>query len=418
MSFSERLRYIGACVLGFFLPFNVYLLPWSSQTPRAADVLGLAIACIFVGGLLLSRRVKMRSLLRVLFILALLLPVIWHGVLSGRDGTTVYAIRWIIAVFWASAIWRITMDDRTRCIFLKSLTVGCVGCIGVIALQFAGFFELTQRVGLAPQDSVSDVGFRSVWRVPGMERNVNGSAAVVSLAVPVAIGLVEERKVSLKCLLVILGLVVISAAATLNRSSMLVTVVTLVVWVMLSKSQQVTRLVKFLVVSVVVGIVFTYGPPGGWERWSALSDLGQSSNFQVRYETTLEALRLTALHPLGIGLDYKDLIAQNTISQHGATHNAFLQIGLRGGWPILIAIVIRLGQLAVRLPWRSCVEGWIALHLVGLFFFEEYLANFTIVVLVVWLLLRPLHYRFSSTLSAKQALAESNRTSVGNSWNT
>ena len=413
MSFSERMRYIGACVLGFFLPFNVYLLPWSSQTPRAADALGLTIACIFVSGLLLSRRVKIRLLLRVFFILALLLPLIWHEVLSGRGGTTTYAIRWIITVFWAGAIWEITRVDQTRSIFWKSIIVGCIGCVGVIGLQFAGFLELTQRVGLAPQDSVSDAGFRSAWRVPGMERNVNGSAATVSLAVPIAIGLVEEKKLSLKWLLFVLGIVVISAAATLNRSSILVTAVTLIAWVMLSRSQWITGWRKFVFIAGAVGTVLIYGPPGGWERWSALSDLGQSSNFQARYKTTLEALRLAALHPLGVGIEYKDLIAQNTISQNGATHNAFLQIALRGGWPILISIVLKLVYLAVKLPWRSCVEGWIALHLIGLFFFEEYLANFTFVILVVWLLLRPLQDRSSSTLTAKRALVTSNQTPVG-----
>jgi len=346
----------------------------------------------------------MRSLLRVFFIFALLLPVIWHGVLSSQDGTTVFAIRWIVAVLWAGAIWTITMDDQTRSFFFKSMLAGCIGCVAVIILQFVGFLELTQQVGLSPKDSVDDVEFLSIWRVPGMEKHVNGSAAVVSLAVPVTIGLLEEKRLGRKWLLIILGLVAVSAAMTLNRSSILVTAATLVAWVMLSKSRWITGWTRFWVVAVAVVALLIYGPPGGWERWSDLFNLGQSSNVKVRVETTLEAARLAMLHPFGMGLEYTEILRQNAGVGSGATHNAFLQIALRGGWPIFFAILIKLGYAAMMLFRRSYLEGWVALHLFGLFFFEEYLSNFTIVILVVWLLLHSLHGRHSSITSTRRAL--------------
>lgn len=110
--------------------------------------------------------------------------------------------------------------------------------------------------------------------------------------------------------------------------------------------------------------------------------------------------RLTLLHLLGMGLTYSEVIAQNTMPRHGATHNALFQIALRGGWPIFLAILIKVGSAMVTLFRRSYVEGWLFLHLFGLFFFEEYLSNVTIVILVTYILLRTPHDACSARTSS------------------
>jgi hypothetical protein len=296
----------------------------------------------------------------------------------------------MIAVLWGAVLWKISLEDSTRTVFFKSMLIGCAGCIGVQGLQFAGFLELTQRFGLAPQDVVVS-GWFDILRIPGMEKHVNGSAAVVSLAVPITIGLVEEKRLGRKWLPVVFGLIVISTAMTLNRSAVLVSGVTIVTWVLLSKSEWIGGGLRFTIMAAAVGTVLIYGPPGGWRRWMDLASLASSENVQVRMQTTLEAGRLFLLHPLGMGLKYSDILYRITGS--GSTHNAFLQIALRGGWPIFLAILMKLGYTAAMLFRRSYLEEWIALHLLGLFFFEEYMSNFTIVILVIWLLLRQVSIR-------------------------
>lgn len=385
---KNKLYSLGVFALGFFLPLNVYLIPWTARTPRAVDVLGLILAAVLIVSLLQHRRMKRQSVLKVYTLLLLLVPLLWHSLMSSVSGTAVYATRWLIAVIWGIVIWNLSQNNHSRVTFFNGMLAGCTACLGVTILQFAGLFEFTQSVGLAPQDSVDDVSFHSIWRVPGLEKNVNGSAAVISLALPAAIGLVEEKRISRKWVFIILGVVVLGSAITLNRSSFLVSSTTLVAWLFLSKSEWISGYTKFAVVALVLVGIVIYGPPGGWERWGDLENLSRSDNVQVRVETTISSAILAAENPLGMGIDYKAELAERTMSVNGTTHNAFTQIALRGGWPIALFVLFKLGFGALLLLRRSNIEGWISLHLLGLFLFEEYLSNMTIMIVVAWLMLR------------------------------
>lgn len=385
---KNKLHSLGLFSLGLLLLFNIYLIPWAAQTPRAVDLLGLMLAAALVVSLLQSQRMKWRSLLKVYGMLLLIVPLLWHGLMSSVSGTTVYATRWLIAIVWAIVIWNLSQNDRTRAIFFKGMLAGCAACLGVVILQFSGLLEFTKSVGMAPQDSVDDVGFRSIWRVPGMEKNVNGSAAIISLALPLAIGLVEEKQIGRKWILIILGVVALGSAITLNRSSFLVSGITLLAWTFLSKSGWISGYAKFaIVISILLGVVI-YGPPGGWERWGDLQNPSTSENVQVRVETTITSLALSVKNPLGMGISYKQALVDQTSSVAGATHNAVFQIALLGGLPLALYILYKLGYRVIFLFRRSHLEGWVSLHLLGLFFFEEYLSNMTIMVLVAWLMLQ------------------------------
>jgi hypothetical protein len=136
-----------------------------------------------------------------------------------------------------------------------------------------------------------------------------------------------------------------------------------------------------------VGIL-AYGPPGGWERWSDLENLSRSSNVQVRVETSKISAALAIKNPLGKGISYKEVLRERSDVSSEATHNAVFQLALLGGLPIAIYVVYKLGYAAIRLLQQSRLEGWVSLHLLGLFCFEEYFSNMTIMVIVAWLLLR------------------------------
>lgn len=392
MGLREKLKNkiygFGVFALGFFLPFNVYLIPWTARTPRAVDVLGLSLAVILFIHLLRHRRIRWQFLFRVYSILLLLVPLLWHSFLSSVSGTTVYAVRWLIAVVWAITIGSLSVDGRTRVALFKGILAGCTACLGVVILQFFGLHEFTQNIGLAPQDSADDISFQSIWRVPGMEKNVNGSAAIISLALPIAIGLVEERSLGRKWIFIVLGVVALGSVITLNRSSFLVSGITLITWVFLSGSKWISGYTKFGIIATVLVGILAYGPPGGWERWSDLENLSRSSNVQVRVETSKISAALAIKNPLGKGISYKEVLRERSDVSSEATHNAVFQLALLGGLPIAIYVVYKLGYAAIRLLQQSRLEGWVSLHLLGLFCFEEYFSNMTIMVIVAWLLLR------------------------------
>jgi len=415
MTIEENLRiprFLAAGV-GFLLPFNIYLLPWSAQTPRATDLIGAAFLATVVLLLLMGLRLSHRLGRRIFFVAVLLLPMFWHGLRIGELYALIDAIRWVIGFGWALGLTWMARSERLRPVVFKGVILGTVGCVAVIIMQAIGLGGLTISLGWAPQDAVVGAFFGDVLRVPGVEPNVNGSAAVVSLCVPVALGLLDENRVSRLWLFIALAAVVIGSALTFNRSSILVSGVTMMAWVFLAGRQSVGTVWKLSASLLITIGLATYGPPGGWKRWDelySLTSLFQSDNFQVRLRSTLFGLELLCDNPLGIGKTFQAHIENYMRSyMRGTTHsphNALLQLGLMAGLPLVLWVVWKLGIRILSLFRRGSVEAWLSLHLFGLFFFESYFAIPTVISLVAWLAIQPFTERFlNNTAFIRQAVA-------------
>jgi hypothetical protein len=415
MTIEENIRIPRsvAAGIGFLIPFNVYLLPWSAQTPRATDLIGGAFLVTVGVLLLMGLRLTRRLAARILLVAVLLLPMFWHGLRIGELSALVDAIRWVVGFGWALGLTWMAGSNRLRSVVFKGIIFGTAGCVVVIVMQVVGLTSLTISLGWAAQDAVLGTSWAGILRVPGLEPNVNGSAAVVSLCVPIALGLLDEGRVSRIWLFVALGTVIIGSALTLNRSSILVSGTTMSAWVFLAGRQSIGTGWKVSAILLVVTGLTVYGPPGGWQRWNelySLSNLLQSENFQVRSRSTLYALDLLYNNPLGIGRTFQTHIENYMRSyMRGTTHsphNAFLQLGLMAGLPLVLWVVWKLGIRILSLFRRGSVEAWLSLHLFGLFFFESYFAIPTVISLVAWITIQPFTERFlKNTAFIRQAVA-------------
>lgn len=373
-----------AFLLGFLLTFNVYLMPWSLQSPRATDIVGVLLLAIVAVLLLMGLNLSLSLLTRALVVGVLLFPMVWNSILSG--GAIINDIRWVSGFGWALGLTWGARDESLRPVIFKGLIIGALGGLIVIILQSIGMLQLTKDLGMAPRDA-AEKEFIGYLRPPGVEGHVNGSAAVLSLAVPAALGLTDEKRAGRKWLFLALGVVLVGGAITLNRSSMLVAATTLVIWIFFAANESVSTTWKFALVGLVVAVLAIYGPPGGWQRWMVLEDLSQSDNVQTRINTTLAALSLSVENPLGIGEMYKEQLEWR--SGYSATHNAYLQLALLAGIPAVVWLIWRLFIRSVSLLRRGSIEAWLSIHLAGLFFAEEYFGNPSFIILSCWLMVGP-----------------------------
>jgi hypothetical protein len=282
-------------------------------------------------------------------------------------------------------------DESLRPVIFKGLILGTLGGVIVVVLQSIGMIQLTKNLGLAPRDA-AEKEFFDFFRPPGIEKHVNGSAAVLSLALPVALGLIDENRAGLKWLFIALGVVLVGSALTLNRSSILVASTTLIFWIFFTANETVSTTWKFLLVFLVITVLSIYGPPGGWQRWMVLEDLSQSDNLQTRINTTLAALNLSIENPLGVGEVYKQQLERR--SGYSATHNAYLQLALLAGLPAVAWLVWRLFIRSLSLFRKGSIEAWLSIHLAGLFFAEEYFGNPSLIILSYWLMVGPVNKKY------------------------
>lgn len=374
-----------AFLLGFLLTFNVYLMPWSLQSPRATDLAGVLLLTTMAVLLLMGLNLSLSLLTKVLIVGILLFPMVWNSLLSG--GSLVNDIRWVSGIGWALGLTWMAKDEFLRPVIFKALILGTLGGLVVVILQSIGMLQLTMNIGLAPRDA-TESEFWGFFRPPGIEKHVNGSAAVLSLALPVALGLIDENRAGLKWLFIALGVVLVGGALTLNRSSILVASITLIVWTFFAANELVSMTWKLLLVVLVATVFATYGPPGGWQRWMVLENPSQSDNLQARIDTTLAALNLSIENPLGIGEVYKEHLERR--SGYSATHNAYLQLALLAGIPAVVWLVWKLFIRSVSLFRKGSIEAWLSIHLAGLFFAEEYFGNPTLIIISLWLMISPI----------------------------
>jgi len=372
--------------LGFFLTANVYLVPALTLSPRATDLIALLLSLWILNRLASSGM----SWAPLIILLAFnLMPMAWlaYAFLTGDDQTLVLAIRWLLALPWGLALVHILQAPDARRVFLYGMMWGMLANVGVILLQAAGLDDTLRTLGLSTSDTdFSQRVYRTV-RFPGLHGHHNASASVISLIVPVSLALYFRYRASVWLPVVGLGALMIAIHFTSTRSALLVAAVTFVsalLWV-----RRPRRALTLLTLAGGLAIVFfaVVGPPGGKLRWADL--VSTEENVGGRLTTNVSALRLSLEHPLGMGVKTgrEELIADAAIP---ATHNAFLQASLFFGLlPALILCVLFTYLVFQILRGEAGPDFWIgvfALHLGGLFLFEEHLNNATFMILTNWLL--------------------------------
>jgi hypothetical protein len=400
----RRRQQIGPWMLGFFLIANVYLIPAQAQTPRAADAIGVVL------GLWLLWRFCTRGLHAGPLGLLLLfgaIPLVWglYAYYTGDVQTALLSFRWLLAIPWGYVLFTITQDERQRSSLVWGMLSGCLGSVVVLALQFYGFVELTQNLGLAAQDlTESYVG--TTLRSAGLEGHPNAGAAISSLAVPLSLYLYYAYRTHIVVVALGMGVMLAGVQFTETRSVGLVSLVTVLTVfcanVLTSKAGRSLRLAALLTY-VGLPILLFLGPPAGWSRWLDYQDI--ESNSGERLLSNAGALQLSFEHPLGLGMESAGQMLYD-LTGIEATHNAFLQAALVYGPFFGGALALLVLIMALRLFLNSNalldLETVLALQILGLFFFEEHLNAPTFVILVNWLIAAGGAFLFSRRLSVAQ----------------
>lgn len=365
-------------VFGFLLSFNFYVLPFTNNSPRATDL--LSVLCLFLLFKVWNSNYKVNSNVILVFLLILLSVFIWFsiGTYKGVQAGIVEPIRWVMLLIPAY-YYHFTADKSiSKKYFYFGFLFGTVLHLLVIFVQLIGYGDLTTQLGFAAKDANFDVLFAGIYRPPGMYSHVNGSAATISLTVPLTLGLIDEKILTRKWLIFSILILFLSTIVTLNRASFIVSFIVLVFWCFFNLDR---RLFLYLIggcITIGIALGFYLEPPGGWNRWTSPKSIFR--NLEIRWITIRESVLIIFENPLGTGSDYSDEIIRRTEGRGGATHNAWLQIALSAGLLLpLVLFISFLVKLIHHIFYRKTLEGWLAVHLFGLFLFEEFLTNMVIV---------------------------------------
>lgn len=375
---------------GFILTVNLYLMPPLASSPRATDLLGLAL------GVWIVRRLaggKQNITALALLALAALLPLGWivAGFLAGDSPTVTQAARWVIAVPWGLALPVLLTDHDRKRRFAWGLVAGGAVNVAVILLQSVGLESPLRQVGLSSSTAAYHHFVYQAVRMPGLHGHHNASSAVVSLLVPAAFYLYFRRQTSWLTPLSGLIALLLVLHLTSTRGPLLAATATIAYAFLAARAVGRGALVGAVLLAVLAPLITLHGPPGGWNRWRDTQAM--EVNFAERLDSVQGAVTLSVNHPLGLGVSRgKELLYDRTGSN--ATHNAILQAALFLGLPLGLILIVSLPLLMGRgLIGRDgpvFLEGLLACHLLGLFMFEEHLNNPTFVILAVWCVVQAL----------------------------
>lgn len=379
-------------LLGFALVFNPYLIPSEAEgAPRLSDLIGIVLwglvmlRCItgYKYGVRFPSELKLATGLIFVWLLRYLL--VGESLLNG-----VGPVRWLLAVPYAYALYRIACDPIQRTAMAAGLCLGIVGNLGVLGLQSAGYSDLMIQRGLSSGRWgtvwIATAG-ESAFRAQGMWGHPNASAGVIAICLPIICGLVDEGRIKPRWIIGAWLILLASSALTFTRSGIVVSAIVSVVWAFAAIRGGRYVWAKMAVLSITILGVVLIGPPGGWPRWLNSEDFAENS--ADRAESTWHSVQLAFYHPLGIGSNYSQELARSTSSGIEATHDAWLFLALIAGLPLALYLLLGLVRRAARLFGRPGIEGWLALQLLGLFFFEEFFRVPLFAILTLWLLIAP-----------------------------
>lgn len=376
----------GSWWLGFLVVVNLYLIPTAGNSPRATDFLGAALA---VWVLVRAHRRGVRALPLAILGVANTLPLIWLfvSVLDGDRSTTILAARWLLAIPWAIALVELTRVPGGMERFAWGLITGCFANVAVVVMQFVGFEAPLKLLGVSREDQDSLVWVGQQSRLPGLHRHYGASSAVTSLIVPPAFWLYLRGRHGAWLPLAALAGLAITLHLTFTRSPLVVAALTIVVAVMASRVPRRSATLAVVIAGIALPALVVIGPPGGVLRWKDTDAV--EANALERFRSTWVGFTLGLENPWGLG-------ERNARGQLGdetslsATHNAFVQVGMVFGLPLAIMLLVAMVHLAWGVFQGAASEGFLlallAVHLAGLFLFEEHLNNPTFLVLASWLI--------------------------------
>ena len=380
-----RIDRLWPTLAGLLISVNIYLVATLESSPRALDVGGLGLAVWLVVRL---ARGRLDGRLLAGAGVTALTPLIWlfFALLNGYTDTGILAARWLLAIPWALALALLVDDEDKQASFAWGLFLGGLVNTAVIVLQWLGLESYLQMVGLSSSGANYRTWVAYTVRIPGLHGHHNASSSVTSLLVPAGLYLYFRGRCRVSLLLVGLIGLLVALHLTSTRSPLLVAIVTVVLAAALARRFGRSLLIGFVVVAILTPLVIAYGPPGGWARWKNTEAV--ASNAVERSDSTLGAISLSVRHPLGLGVK----TGQRHLSEEtgiGATHNAFAQAALVFGLPFGLLLVWGFAVVVLRgargIEHRYFLPGLIALHVAGLFMFEEHLNNPTFIVLTAWL---------------------------------
>jgi hypothetical protein len=358
--------------LGFVTLFSPYLLPGAGDaSPRLGDAVSGGIVGLAALHLLRGRVIRTGDAARLGVVALLLLAWLVRDAVLYGTAPAIMPLRWLLALPWVYVLAGYARAPETRYALAFGLVAGAFGNLAVVWAQANGYEDLLLRFGLTSSRWRARwvvVGGVTEVRPVGMWGHPNSSSGVIAIGFPILLGMVDEGRLRTWWVAVAFLLVVGGMQITFTRSGLLASLLVFGIWAFHPHVALRTRLARLAGAVLLLAGVLVVGPPGGWDRWTNES---ASGNAEERLLTTLTSLELAATNPLGLGLQYEDLLAAATNGVR-ATHNAWIFIALAGGLPLAFLLLWRFAWHALAILRRRTIEGWFALQCFGLFMFEEY----------------------------------------------
>jgi hypothetical protein len=388
----------GALLAGMVVAFPT-LMPGvaTGNWPRSTDLLNLTCAGLLVLAVFRSAPLH-RVINGTLLVWAMTVPWVFMEICALADTPDPpvqrLLIRWILCGCSAYLVTVLAETPMLRPRFLYGLLIGIVLSSLTVLYDFLTFspedLPIEELVTIAIYNGKDLHDF--VYRAFGVFGHPNGAAGCVLVGVPVLIGAIQEGRAarwSIAIALILMGAVFY---LTKSRGPLVVAAVLVAYWFWL-QSKGVRLPLVLAGVAAVLG-VFTVGGLGtGWDGGILLERFldvdAMSVNAGDRWWTIATSLDLMLRNPLGMGSAYVEPLG--TATGTSATHNAYLELALMGGIPLMALVVIRLVRAAALLftPWQP-VEAWLAAYLLGIFAFESYFLQVNVQLLTLWLVISPL----------------------------
>ncbi len=281
-------------------------------------------------------------------------------------------VRWLEGFPIAYCLVMLCSDERKR--FL--IAIGMLAGLGIdlaLLIQDDVTFALTRAplytaVGLANYAA-------GEYRAAGIFGHPNGAAIATLILVPVAIGLIRERRLSAILFLLPLAAVVEVFLLTKTRGASMVSMLLIAYSIVRTLRLRTIAIIALATALLVTTLAALQGSTAFEdeavkvvsERFDRPTEMDE--NFEGRLDTMVAAIELIGEHPFGMGAAYMSEMAAKV--DYEATHNAFLQLALLGGIPLTLTIAIPLVLAAAGIVRRdSSLEAWIAAYLCMAFFFE------------------------------------------------
>ncbi|RYJ02353.1 MAG: hypothetical protein EON47_07780 [Acetobacteraceae bacterium] len=296
-------------------------------------------------------------------------------------------VRWVMSLASGYALAALMGWPEARRPVSLGLLAGLLLSFGSIVLDHVTFDPAHADFTVVELEQF--VWVNGVYRATGIFSHPNAAAGTVLLAVPLVIGLVEERLLPRLSLLLAVGVIGGVFAITQTRGPTAFAVLLLLLH-LVRRGAAMRRALAFGGVALL--LLLLADPLQSPGQGSMMQRLMDADNIQAgasdRIDTVLASLELALSHPLGLGSAYvAELEARTGFS---ATHNGILQLALTGGLPIAILVVAMLTRHAGMLLRRPApIEAWTAAYLIGALLFENQFFVPTFAVLTIWLLWLP-----------------------------